>query len=329
MCHFQGSIYFVRRNMVETLTFIFFRKGLPVKLRSLKKRKCSHHVGAGECERILDGTVDMGLGGEVDDAVYVFILHELIEGFEVADVHLDKAIVGRRLDILEVGQISRIGQLVKVDNLILRVFVDKQTYDVAADKTCSACNYNRPFEFHIISFSDFLDAVPLPIETISILYSLIVPAGEWHGMIVCRMNPNNTENRWNNDNEENAPFWGAQTQDIKYEEDKNHYVINSEDPTWDGKKPGGSWTIYTPIQDPTNLENTNICNIYAYNGTIISNEEISIFTVTGQNVTDMNGSLKNGVYIVKSANGGSFIKHLRFLYVIFDKLKQFLLFIRK
>ena len=136
----------------------------------------------------------------------------------------------------------------------------------------------------------------------SILYSLMVPAGEWHGMIICRMNPNNTENRWNNDGEENGPFWGMQTIDIVYEEGKNHYIINSEDQTLDGNKPGGSWTIYTPIQDPTNLENTNICNIYAYNGTIISNEEISIFTVTGQNVTDMNGSLKNGVYIVKSAN---------------------------
>ena len=134
------------------------------------------------------------------------------------------------------------------------------------------------------------------------VYSLTVPAGEWDGMIVCRMNPNNTENRWNNDGEENAPFWGAQTQDIKYEEGKNHYVINSEDATWDGNKPGGSWTVYTPTENPTSVENITINNIYVQNGMIMADEEIAIFTITGQNVTDMNGNLAKGVYIVKSAN---------------------------
>lgn len=134
------------------------------------------------------------------------------------------------------------------------------------------------------------------------VYSLTVPAGEWTGMIICRMNPNNTENRWNNEGEENGPFWGAQTIDITYEEGKNHYVINSEDATWDGNKPGGSWTVYTPTDNPTNLKNISIANIYTQNGMIIANEEISIFTVTGQNVTNMNGNLKNGVYIVKSTN---------------------------
>ena len=134
------------------------------------------------------------------------------------------------------------------------------------------------------------------------VYSLTVPAGEWDGMIICRMNPNNTENRWNNDGEENGPFWGAQTQDIKYEEGKNHYVINSEDATWDGNKPGGSWTVYTPTENPTSVENITINNIYVQDGMIIADEEISIFTITGQNVTDMNGNLAKGVYVVKVAN---------------------------
>lgn len=133
-------------------------------------------------------------------------------------------------------------------------------------------------------------------------YSVVVPEGEWKGAIFCRMNPNNTENRWNNDGEENAPFWGAQTQDIKYEEGKNHYVINSEDATWDGNKPGGSWTVYTPTENPTSVENITINNIFVQNGMIMADEEIAIFTITGQNVTDMNGNLAKGVYVVKSAN---------------------------
>lgn len=133
-------------------------------------------------------------------------------------------------------------------------------------------------------------------------YSVVVPEGEWKGAIFCRMNPNNTENRWNNDGEENGPVWGAQTQDIKYEEGKNHYVINSEDATWDGNKPGGSWTVYSPTENPTSVENITINNIFVQNGMIMADEEIAIFTITGQNVTDMNGNLVKGVYIVKSAN---------------------------
>lgn len=125
------------------------------------------------------------------------------------------------------------------------------------------------------------------------IYSLTVPAGEWYGMIICRMNPETTENTWDN-------VWGAQTKDIMYEEGQNHYIINSEDPTWDGNKPNGSWNIYNT--NPSALENTTIANIYTQNGMIVADEEISIFSITGQNVTSLNGNLKNGVYIVKSAN---------------------------
>ena len=125
------------------------------------------------------------------------------------------------------------------------------------------------------------------------IYSLTVPAGEWYGMIICRMNPETTENTWDN-------VWGAQTKDIMYEEGQNHYIINSEDPTWDGNKPNGTWSIYNT--NPSALENTTIANIYTQNGMIVADEEITIFSITGQNVTALNGNLKNGVYIVKSAN---------------------------
>ena len=43
-------------------------------------------------------------------------------------------------------------------------------------------------------------------------------------------------------------------------------------------------------------------NIYTYNGTIMSDSDIQIFTITGQNVTNMNGNLQNGVYVVKTTN---------------------------
>ena len=253
----------------------------------------------------------------------------------------------------------------------------------------------------------------------SSIYSVVVPAGEWTGMIICRMNPNNTENNWSSEGE-NAPYWGAQTTDVTYEEGKNHYIINSEDQTWDGNKPGGHWSTYgdnpgnnnqdnndpekpqpeanvytlcgdsiifgtswnetdtlndmtrgedgiwvkeysevtltkgtyeykvvashnweTPGKYPSddtnmtlyiakdgiydlkftfnptipelkavatikvNIENITINNIYAINGYVHADTDITIYTITGQDVTSQNGNLTQGVYIIKTQNATS------------------------
>ena len=52
---------------------------------------------------------------------------------------------------------------------------------------------------------------------------------------------------------------------------------------------------------PTALQDAEMAEIYAENGTIYGAEGMQIFTITGQNVTEMNGQL-NGVYIVKIGN---------------------------
>ena len=59
---------------------------------------------------------------------------------------------------------------------------------------------------------------------------------------------------------------------------------------------------YTVKGNGVNVEVVTIENIYTYNGTIMADSDIQIFTITGQNVTNMNGNLQNGVYIVKTAN---------------------------
>ena len=52
----------------------------------------------------------------------------------------------------------------------------------------------------------------------------------------------------------------------------------------------------------TNVDVTTISNIYTLNRTIIAEGEFEIYTITGQNVTGMNGNLENGVYVVRTAN---------------------------
>ena len=110
----------------------------PIKLSSLKKREGSHYVCTGECERILDRAVNVRLGRQVDDSVNLLILHQLVESLEIADVHLHELVVRLVLYILEVGEVTCIGKLVEVDDVVLRILVDKKAYHMAADETGTA-----------------------------------------------------------------------------------------------------------------------------------------------------------------------------------------------
>ncbi len=52
---------------------------------------------------------------------------------------------------------------------------------------------------------------------------------------------------------------------------------------------------------PVAVENVVMNNIYTENGLVVADGEFAIFTITGQDVTAMNGRLENGIYIVKTA----------------------------
>ena len=51
-----------------------------------------------------------------------------------------------------------------------------------------------------------------------------------------------------------------------------------------------------------NVETVTLTDIYTENGLIVTEGEFQIFTITGQNVTNMNGKLQGGVYVVRTAN---------------------------
>ncbi len=94
----------------------------------------------------------MGLRRKVDDAVDLLFLHEFEDALKVADVHLHKPVVGLVLDVLQISQVTGIGQFVQVDDPVLRVLVDKQPYYVAANETGAAGDYDGSFHG---SFRDF------------------------------------------------------------------------------------------------------------------------------------------------------------------------------
>jgi len=80
----------------------------------------------------------MALGREMDDAIHMLLCHELQDTLEVADVHPDKLVVRSVLDVFQIGEVTRISQLVEVDDLIVGIFVDEEADDMTSDETRAA-----------------------------------------------------------------------------------------------------------------------------------------------------------------------------------------------
>lgn len=68
-------------------------------------------------------------------------------------------------------------------------------------------------------------------------------------------------------------------------------------------KSNRAFTLYYTV-DPnlTDVDNATLSAIFVQDGRIVAEGEYQIYTITGQNVTGMNGSLAEGVYVVKAGN---------------------------
>ena len=140
MVHLEGAINFVGRDVVEALALVFFRQGFPVEFRGLQQAQSAHHVRLREGERVLDGAVHVTFGSQMDDTVYMLVLHELVERVEVANVHLHELVVRLAFDVLQVREVARIRKLVEVDNLVFGILVHEKANHVAPDKACTTGN---------------------------------------------------------------------------------------------------------------------------------------------------------------------------------------------
>ena len=138
MGQLEGAIDLVGGDVVEPFPLVFLGQGLPIEFRGLQQAERAHDVGLGEGERVLDAAIDMGFRREVDDAIDLLVLHQLVDAVEVADVHPDELVVGFVLDILQIGQVAGVGQLVQVDDSVIGVFVHEEANNMAADEAGAA-----------------------------------------------------------------------------------------------------------------------------------------------------------------------------------------------
>ena len=142
--HSKGSIDLIGRDMVEHLALIALRKTLPIQFGGLKQAQGPHYISPREGERVFYAPVNVGLSGKVDNPVDLLVLHQFIEAFEVAYVHLDKLVVRLVLYVLEIGKIACVSELVNIDNPVVRILVHEEPYYVRADKACPSGDYYAP-----------------------------------------------------------------------------------------------------------------------------------------------------------------------------------------
>ena len=146
----EGTVDLVGRDVVEEFPLVAFGAGFPADLCGLEKGKCAHHVGAGESEGVEDRAVHMAFGREMDHAVDLIFLHDAAHLVVVADVGPDEGIVGFVLDVLQVGEVAGVGELVEVDDVVVGIFVDEETDHVRTDESGASGDENV-HDFRIVS----------------------------------------------------------------------------------------------------------------------------------------------------------------------------------
>ena len=89
----------------------------------------------------------MAFCGQVNNAIYVIFLHELLDEFKITDVTLHEGVVWCILDVLQIGKIACVSQFVEIDDVIVWIFCDEKSNDMATDKSSATCDDD--ITFHI------------------------------------------------------------------------------------------------------------------------------------------------------------------------------------
>ena len=106
----------------------------------LEERVSAYDVGLDEGSGAIDGTVHMGLGGQMHDPIRMKICEGGTHGVGITDVRLEQAMGRMAIEIGERARVAGIGELVDVENLVASG--DKQSDEIGADETGTACDEN-------------------------------------------------------------------------------------------------------------------------------------------------------------------------------------------
>lgn len=135
----QIAVDLVRGDLVIALDAIF--------AAGVHERRRAEDVCLQEDARILNGTIDVALGREVDDDIGVLLFKETQYPLSVADIQLDEPEIGFLHDARKRRKIARISEFIEADDAVIGMRLQHIKDEVAADEPRAACNKNR----HLLS----------------------------------------------------------------------------------------------------------------------------------------------------------------------------------
>jgi hypothetical protein len=92
--------------------------------------------------RVVNGTVNMGFGGEVDHPQRPMLPEKSVYAVPVADVAFLKSKAGILCNGFQAAQVAGVGELIQNHDLEFG-FRQRQSDEVAPNEACTACHQNR------------------------------------------------------------------------------------------------------------------------------------------------------------------------------------------
>ena len=141
----EGAVDLVGGDVQEAEGGLLFRRqAVVVGTDRFEQVEGANDVGLDKVFRAVDGAVYVAFGGEVDDGAWLVCSQQLINQCLVADIALDEDVVGVVLQRRQGFHVAGIGQLVEVDQYLIRLLEPVQR-KVATNKAGSAGYKNTHF----------------------------------------------------------------------------------------------------------------------------------------------------------------------------------------
>ena len=129
------AVHFIGGHVHKTADFVNFG--------AFQQHVGAENVVLGELERVAKRVVHVGLRRKVHDGVDFLAVQHVVHEVRRANVPFHELVVGEVLEAVEVFQASHVVQLVKVDNVAIRVLLGQQNDSVAASVFISSKNKKK------------------------------------------------------------------------------------------------------------------------------------------------------------------------------------------
>ena len=143
----ERAVHFVGADVMKEPAFV-----RPARSTRLEQIEGAIDVRAHEFARPGDAAIDVALGREMDHELRIAALEETLDGAKVGDVDALELVVGRTAKPAEVRKVCGVGQLVSVDEMVLRMPRNHQIEEVRADEAGAARDQDHHYDLYMARF---------------------------------------------------------------------------------------------------------------------------------------------------------------------------------